>query len=468
LNPTSLIQKVQDTLVGESLVSPGQCVLVAVSGGPDSTALLHILHSLRETLGLRLHVAHFNHRLRGEASRGDEIFVAGLAEGLGLPLLVGSAENRPAGADRGVSPEAALREVRYRFLEEAADRAGADRIATGHTLDDQAETVLMRLLQGAGPGGLGGIRLARGRVIRPLLGCRRRELAAYLDGIGVSARDDATNRDPAYLRNRVRLHLLPLLEREFNPQVVEALCRTASVEQAVDAFLSREAHRALGTLSRGSPGKIRLATGPLSQYDRGLEWYVLRAAIGFLRGRLTGVSFAHVQALADLVRLPDTPHRRVSLPGSLTAYREGGDLVLERASDEPSGLAVEIAVPGTTAVPEFGLEVCARLEAQGGPEPEPRGASDEAWFDWDALEPPLEVRGWRPGDRFQPSGMRGSKKVQDFFVDEKIPRPERKRTAFLGDRRAIHWIIGHRTSEPSRVRPWTERVLKVRVVRPGP
>jgi tRNA(Ile)-lysidine synthase len=428
-------------------------------------ALLHVLHALGSELHFDLRVAHFDHEIRGAESREDARFVAELAESLDLSLVSGSAGEQWTDRRRDVSLEEAARRLRYEFLEETARDSSANRIATGHTMDDQAETVLMRIIQGTGPGGLSAIRPVRdSRVIRPLIRCRSEEIAAYLRELGATARADSTNQDPSYLRNRVRMRLLPLLKEEFNPNIEETLARLSSVEREVDGFLQRTALDALDRVASRSPGKIRLALERFGGYHVGLRLYMLRMAIGEVLGRLEDISFEHIRALTRLASGDETPFKHVTLPGSLIAYRERGALVLTTESlDEEMGRE-ELAVPGTTRIPRVGLEIRASLI--GPSEVEwTRGASpDVAHFDWDVLEPPLQVRGWQPGDRFRPAGMRGRKKIQDFFVDEKIPRSARSRTPLLVDRQAIHWVIGYRTSEPSRVSDRTKTVLQLEAV----
>jgi tRNA(Ile)-lysidine synthase len=440
------------------MIDSGNLVLVAVSGGPDSVALMHALHTLAGDLRFRLLVAHFNHELRGSESRLDEEFVVEMANSLALPVEVGSAGDRLRQRPREVSLEEAARRLRYEFLEAAARRLGAQKVATAHTMDDQAETVLMRIVQGTGPGGLAGIRPVReGFIIRPLLQCRSREVADFLREIRVAARIDASNRDPAFLRNRIRHDLLPILEKDFNPKIVEALTRISSVEREVDRYLRVRAENALEECAEWSAGKMRLALDRFGDYDIALQSYILRAAIGEMLGELTDISFKHLQLLLDLTRREDTPFKQVSLPGSLVAYRDRGGLVLTR--DEPHGEARSetISVPGVTSL---------RTSFPAGPAPGRLGTvnSGEALFDWDTVRPPLQVRCWRPGDRFRPAGMRGSKKIQDFFVDEKVPRWIRHRTPLLVDRGAVHWIIGYRTSELSKVRDCTTRVLRVEAI----
>ncbi|MCK4547852.1 MAG: tRNA lysidine(34) synthetase TilS [Candidatus Eisenbacteria sp.] len=462
---TQLIQEVRRTIQEYRMIDSGDGVVVAVSGGHDSVALLHVLHALKPDLGCELHVAHLNHELRGTESREDADFVADLAGSLALPFTVHCAGRQLRDRPKGVSLEEAARKIRYDFLGEVARNVGARRIATGHTMDDQAETVLMRMIQGTGPGGLAGIRPVReGRVIRPLIRCRSGEIASYLVKAGLTPRDDSSNQDTTLLRNRVRHRLLPLLKGEFNPGIVPALARIAAVEQEVNSSLRAAAESALREISSGSPGKIRLAIDGFRGYDVALQLYILRAAIEGVLGRLTDVSYEHIQALLRLARRGETPFKRIMLPGSLVAYREHDDLVVAREGTRENPLARVIAIPGTTLLPAFDLEIRASLHPFSDLDSSTAARGDEAHFDWETLHPPLQVRGWKPGDRFRPSGMRGTKKIQDFFVDTKIPRSVRNRIPLLIDGEELHWVIGYRTSESSRVTDQTREILRLQII----
>jgi tRNA(Ile)-lysidine synthase len=447
------------------MIAPGHLVLVAVSGGADSTTLLHALNALREDLQCELHVAHLNHQLRGAESDNDAQFVKDMAGSLGIPFTCRTLGEDWAARVKGMSLEEAARDLRYEILEEVAREAGAHRIATGHTADDQAETVLMRILRGAGPGGLGGIRPVRdGRIIRPLLFCRASEMRDYAEAASLSPRIDSSNQDPRFLRNRIRHRLVPILEQEFNPGIVRALGRISAVERDVDRYLREAAKNALETMAESSTGKIGLALDRFRDYDRILQAYILRAAIEEIRGHLADISLAHIRAVLRLAQEQETPFRQVALPDSLVAYLERDLLVLDRAGETGRPEEQEVAVPGTTRAPDFGLKLQTLFLSSAGPT-SPVGTSENvAHLDWEALRPPLRVRGWRDGDRFRPLGMDGRKKLQDFFVDEKIPRSLRKRMPLLVDQETIHWVIGYRTSEESKISDETKRILQVKAV----
>jgi tRNA(Ile)-lysidine synthase len=364
-------------------------ILVGVSGGADSLALLDAL----VRLGWRPHVCHLNHRWRGAASEADAAFVRQLARQRGLPVTIATLRRR----NPAVPPtEAAGREARLAFFERVARKTGISTLVLAHTADDQAETVLMRLIRGAGPTGLAGIaaerRLGKLRVVRPLLEVTRAEVLQYLAAHGLKWREDATNRDRRYLRNRIRQELLPLLERDYNPGIRDVLRRTAEIFRAEAAAEPaagerREIRRQLGALRFRQVEEIRKRwAGP---------WPVN------LRG---------VTRLPQLgIRLTTDSPLRCNI-----CYTKIGD----------SGAVLDAVAVGRRPF----------------------------------------VRTWREGDRFQPLGMKGAKKLQDFFVDEKVPRQNRGRVPLVcaTDGR-IAWVVGYRIAEPFKVTPQTKRVLRMRL-----
>ena len=317
-----LAARIRETIQAHAMLAGGERLVVAVSGGPDSTALLSVLQALREELRLDLHVAHLNHGLRPGAA-GDAAAVARMAEAMGYPYH-GATEDVTAAATRERrSLEDAGREARYRFLAGVAQEIEAQVIATGHTRDDQAETVLMRLLRGSGPRGLAGIPPVRRhdglRVIRPLIDTSRDEIAAYLARQRLDARDDASNRDPAILRNRVRLVLLPILEG-YNPDVRRALARLAEVTRddadALDALSAPQVNAVL----RGTPGSVHIAVEAFGRLPVALQRRALREAIRRVRGNGVQIAFVHIEE-ARVGVLGARPGAAWQAPGGVRIFR---------------------------------------------------------------------------------------------------------------------------------------------------
>lgn len=444
---------------------PGERVLVAVSGGPDSLALLDVLYRLRGTLGIELSVAHLNHLLRGREAAADAAYVARLAERYGLPLILEECNVRDAWRERGGSLQAVAREMRYRFFERAAEETGAARVALGHQADDQAETIVFNFLRGTGIAGLAGIPPVRDRYVRPLLAERRRTIEAYCRERGLVPRTDASNVKPVYTRNRLRLELIPHLEREYNPNLVPTLLRMAEVLREEDALLDAEASRALAAVMRASDdeGGVALERRPLLELPPALQRRVVRGAWEALPGGAE-LPFDHVQRVLDLARRP-RGGGRVELPGGARLTREGDRLVLRRGDGEvPVPFSYPLAMPGETAVPEAGMVIIATMTEAADSLPDPRLLAPRGTvLDLDRLVLPLTVRSRRPGDVFRPSGG-GTVKLKKFLIDAKVPRGARDAIPLIVDAEGcIAWVAGLRTAEFCRLTPRTRYALILEV-----
>ena len=427
------------------LLPPGSRCLVALSGGGDSVALLHLLVRLRRALGLEVCAAHLDHGLRPEAA-DDRRFARRLCRDLGVPFLGARADVRALARRRGLSVEAAGRVLRYGFLREARRRLGADRVLTAHTADDQAETVLLRLVAGTGLRGLGGIRpRRRDGVVRPLLPFSREDLRTWLAARGLPWREDATNQVPEAPRTRVRLLLLPLL-REWNPRVVQALGRVAAAAREDEGCLARQARLHLPD----PPDRLEL--GALEALPRPVRRRLLREAA---ERRGARPERAHLLRLDRL-----EAGGALDLPGGVRARRTRTHLVLERPAlpEPPPEPARFPAEPGEVELPGWGL----RLVLREAPAPHPPEA-DRVWLDRRLLDGPLEVRGRRPGDRFRPAGGAGTAKLKKFLRERGVPLAERDRVPLLclGDR--VVWVLGHRADEGFLARDPGPGVLEVEV-----
>jgi tRNA(Ile)-lysidine synthase len=445
---------VQHAITTHRLLQPGEGVVVAVSGGADSIVLLHCLLRLCEPWSLKLCVAHFDHHLR-EDSRQDALFVERVATSWGLPVTIGSWA-REARHDRSLQSEA--RRARYRFLEEVASRVGASKIALGHHRDDQAETVLLHLLRGSGLRGLRGM-LPRsdGQLIRPLLGVGREEIEAYVKAHQLSFVEDPSNRDIRYRRNRIRWRLLPLLKREYNPSVARGLARMAALVAEDEAYLDELARESLKGLGGIEGDQIRLRLSALQALAPAIRRRILERAI---RSVTPGayLTAAHLEAV-DRLTAPGGPGA-ASLPRNTRAWRSHGFLYVgtRRPHWRSPPVREELPVPGEVFIPGWGVRVEAAI--QNVSRTDLRAAGPErAYVDWKQVLPPLEVRSWRAGDRFRPLGLKGSKKLQDFFVDARVPRERRERVPIVTDQKGILWVSGLRIDERGRVGVATEQVL---------
>ncbi len=454
------LQQLHRFISQHAMIETGETVLVAVSGGADSLALLYGLHALRAKLECHLHVAHLNHNLRPDAD-ADAEFVRQHAARLDVPFSLAQVE-------LPVLSEAAGRAARYQFYEEVAARSGATKVALGHHRDDIAETVLMHLLRGSGTTGLKGILPVREeRFIRPLAGFTRQEIEAFLASMNIEPRHDATNTDTRYLRNRIRHELLPLLERDYNPNVKIGLNRTAEVLGAESEYLdamAREAFEKCRVRQHEDEDSMRLDRALFRRYPLALQRRMLRYCVFEMQGHITDFYFQHCQAILDVIQ-GDAPNAVLALPNGLQFRRAYQCLIFERERVETGNFAYPLAVPGNTSVRALNAEIASRVvgvDADDVP-PLPDGKLAAA-FDWDTIRLPLTVRNRRPGDRFQPYGMQGTKKLKDFFIDAKVPRFERDRVPLLVSGDELVWVIGYTTSEQTQLHAHTRRYLLVRFV----
>jgi tRNA(Ile)-lysidine synthase len=450
------IDTVRDYIRERGLITAGARVLAAVSGGSDSTALMVILSRLSRETPFELAVAHFDHEIRPEAAR-ERRLVERHAARLGLPLFLGSG-NVPAEARRtrkGIEETARI--LRYRFLEGTALAWRADAVAIGHTSDDQVETILHHLIRGAGWRGLRGIPPRRGLFVRPLLACSREELKAFLRRGGIRYAVDRSNLDDARFRNRLRNRLLPLLKRDYNPSIAEALLRLS--ENLAEGWETLE--RPLRKLipPAGSRGEAVIPLGRLEALTDFQLYLLVDLLLRERFGVLQDVDRTHFDAAKRLIRAGRSG-RRVHFPHGVAARREHSNLVLSRAGEprEAPGEA-RIAGEGTYALPWWNLSVS--VEHVRSRKIDPRSSGTEACFAGVVF--PIRVRAKRPGDRIVPFGMRGRKKLSDLFIDRKVPLSRRDGIPVFEDRRGIFWVPGVAADERTRIAPGTKRAVRLKL-----
>ncbi|PYN28070.1 MAG: tRNA lysidine(34) synthetase TilS [Candidatus Rokuibacteriota bacterium] len=443
--------QMERTIRRHAMLAGGETVLVAVSGGVDSVALLHLLLELAPEWRLRLHVLHVDHQLRPE-SPGDADFVRTLGARLGVPVDVATVT-----VDSRGSLEAAARAARYAALETSAARVGAHRVALGHTADDQAETVLMRLLEGAGVRGLAGIPPVRGSIIRPLIELPRTALEAELRRVALPWVEDPTNRDPKFLRNRIRHELMPLLAASYNTEIARALTRLSALARETVTALDRSAGIELDRLSVLGEGAVTLPLGPLRALPRQVAAEVLRQAAERLGSRAPLRAWSH-RGLRRALTVP--PPRRPFRLGGVTIEVSGA---LARLALAPLPALAErpVSVPGRTELPEIGQALETRFvgaEAYTIPREPGRVA-----FDAEELAGPLVVRAPRRGERFIPFGG-AERRLKTLLIDAKVPRWDRCRVPVVAAGGAIIWVGHLRRGAAARVTARTRRVLELALV----
>jgi len=459
--PDALVGRVLATISRYSMFAEGQRVGVAVSGGADSVALLHLLSELAPRFGMSLHVFHLNHCLRGEQSDADEHYVRGMAEALGVPVLAEKADV----AARGGNLEQAARDARREFFHSAMGRLGLDRVALGHTMNDQAETVLLRLLRGSGTAGLAGILpvTAEG-FVRPLLEVERCELEEWLASRGVGWRQDHTNLDPRFARNRLRLHFLPRLVRDFNPNLVETLARTADIAREEEEYWKRET--ATSGLLEQLPKVVRIDLNRFRQAHPALQRRLLREAIGHCKGDLRRIGFYHILKIMDLAA-GSRGYGRLRQPG-LDIRRSFHWLRISTPQTGHAPYSVATAVPGSVRVPALGIRLHFQVvdsqchdEVPAIKPPESGYNKAGSDLDWDLISGPLVVGSWNPGDAYQPVGDSSPRSVKDLFQQARVPSWDRLQWPMirLGD--SILWVRQFGPAAGFAAQPGSKRVLRI-------
>lgn len=452
-----VVQGVLDYIRRQGLLRAGDRVGVAVSGGADSVALVRLMLELRPELGIVLSVVHFNHKLRGVEAEADERFVAQLAQRYKLELHASGGDVAAHARSQHLSTEAAARQLRYRYFRRLFEDQKLNRIATGHTLDDQAETVLLRIVRGAGTRGLAGIypqlqvKGSQFSVVRPLLQTRRRLLETYLAKIGQDWREDSSNRDLRHARNRVRHGILPRLERSLNPSVRETLAETADIARSEEEYWQNEVDRVLSKVWQAEERTLELTA--LAALPLALRRRVVRAAAESLGLRL---EFRHVEEVLELVG----GSRSATLPqGWVISLGTGG---LQFACPSPaaanSDFEYRLSVPGAVEVPEAGTRFEAALVSGSAAS----GYNPDHMLDPALLQKELTVRNWRAGDRYWPAHSKAPKKIKELLQERKLTGLERKLWPVGVSGQEIVWVRGFPT--PARLRPpdGAQRALVIR------
>lgn len=472
--------RVRRTIDTHRMIAAGDSILVAVSGGPDSMAMLDLLVGLTDGLKIRLGIAHIDHDLRGDEGRADAEFVKSNAARYRLPFFLERIDAGDCRKRHGTSIEEAARQSRYRLLQAIARRHDYDRIAVGHNANDNAESVLLFLLRGSGPGGLGGIRpKVADRIIRPMIRLRRSQIEQYLSHRELCFVSDRTNLDLRFVRNRIRHRLLPVIQNEFNPAIVEGLNRLAHIVRDEETWLqSLTKGRLEALIESRSAGRIDLAVSGLREMPPALQRRVLRVAVAEVKGNLRRIGYTHVESIRSLCETTDGGGF-VDLPGNLCARRERQMLTVIRG--EPKAAPRDASGVPPTPRFEYRIDSPQLLPCTLNIEPISRGirfflvdpagvadgrnaGQDAAFFDMNKLVFPLVLRGVRAGDRFSPAGVHGSQKVKKFFIDHKVPRAERTMCPVLVSAGTIVWLVGHRIDDAFAATADSRSVLKVELL----
>ncbi|MCX5820942.1 MAG: tRNA lysidine(34) synthetase TilS [Deltaproteobacteria bacterium] len=474
-----MLNQIRKTIETHSMLEQGDHLVVAVSGGPDSVALLRALALLTDEFRLRLTTAHLNHGLREEEADEEEAFVRRLSDGMGIACICKKTDIRALKEGKRRSLEEIGREERYRFLQETAEKCGAVKIAVGHHRDDQAETVLLHLLRGSGPEGLRGILpVLDGRIIRPLLDVGRADILAFLRREGLTYRSDSSNESPLFLRNRIRNELIPGLAAHCNPRLIEGLCQTAGIIRREDDYLRgvvRQIIRRFG-IDPGSE-EVALPVADFLVLHEAIQGRIIKCLLEGAAPLRNGIGYRHIEAVLVLARRSVGRFISLDLPFGIRVERKGGILRIRKEGERrarkndgkkknPLRFEYRVDIPATIHLSEIDRTI--RLEWIEKPQiREMKDRPETAFMDYECMTLPLILRNMRPGDRVAPLGTGGTKKLKDYFIDRKIAATCRGEIPLLVDAGSIIWIAGERISERVRVTEKTRKVLKAEIVVSG-
>jgi tRNA(Ile)-lysidine synthase len=455
------VRKVKGTISRYQMLDSGDLCIVGVSGGPDSVCLLHILHELREALEIGLVVAHYDHGLREKEDEAETQFVRRLASAMGLSFETEKASLLPL--EGTSSMEERARNARYAFFEKLKRKLSAKKIALGHNLNDQAETVLMRLLRGSGPSGLAGIPPTRDNtIIRPLIEMKRDEIESYLKARDLSYVIDSSNLQTDYLRNKIRLELLPQL-LEYQPKLIEHLGQLAHILRGENKFLEDHAERWVAReADQKRDGDIVIPVGSFIELSEPVRNRVTRHLLKRIGKNLRRIDRGHIESVTMLAK-GTNPQGILNLPNVITVKKIYDQLAFTAGDKEkPEEFHYHLDGVGTYFLEEIGRSITLE-EMELVPDLHVDSDPKNAYLDADDLEYPLIVRNFRPGDRFVPFGMAGHKKIKDFFIDLKIPSEMRATIPILVSHDTPVWICGLRIDDRFKLTSETKRVLKATI-----
>jgi tRNA(Ile)-lysidine synthase len=476
-NVSNFLRTVEKTIVAYGMLKPKDSVVVGVSGGPDSVALLHVLFLIAPRYSLKLGVAHLNHCLRGNDSDKDARFVDALAKTYDVPCYIQKKDVPTYQMENKLSREEAARHVRYTFLNKIADTMQYNKIAVGHHSDDNAELVLMNFLRGSGTQGLSGISPVRNpKIIRPLIKLNRSEIIYFLSQNKLEYVSDASNTDTRYLRNRVRHELIPLLKKEYNPKISETLNRLSSILRAEKEWIGEVVHSFYEkAILEVGENYIVLSVSMLNQYHPALQRRIIRMTIEKLKGNLKRIQFVNVNSAVNLIE-GRSAYGKVDLPNRIEIQRDRDELyvIKEKRMLRDVGekyrhsdmftFEYQIETLESVFIKEIGATIRFSEMSVDKMFDYRYAGQHIGFFDKNTLGFPMVIRNFRPGDVFRPLGAGGTQKLKKFFIDKKVPRSKRIKCPILLSRGKIIWVAGYRIDESVKVVPSTRNILKAELL----
>jgi tRNA(Ile)-lysidine synthase len=457
--------KVLNIVKEYDLIEDGENILIGLSGGPDSMALLYVLLDIKEEIDFNIYVAHVNHGIRGKDALADEKFVESLAKKLSLPYYSKTVNMDEYAKECGLSSEEAGRKLRYDFFREILSKIGGGKIAVAHNKNDQAETLLMRFFRGTGIDGLKGMEYINGDIIRPILSIERKEIEEYLLEKNIDSRLDKTNLETIYNRNKIRLELIPYIEENYNPNIINTLWRTSKIASVDSDFLEKYTKKTYDELVKKKRKHSIILDGVLFLKEhRSIQQRIIRNCILDINDNLQGFTEKHISQVLRLF-LERRTGKTIDLIDNIIAKTSYGDFIIEKKNeDNKKKFLYNMDVEGITYVDEFDYKFKTRLLPIDKVDINKKDRFIKL-FDYDKIKGSLYIRNRKDGDRFVPYGMMGSKKIKDYFIDEKIPKEKRDEIPLVTDEENILWVVGYRTSDLYKVTVDTKNVLWIKFMK---
>ena len=462
----NLIAKIKKIIKKYQLLNDGDKILVGVSGGADSIALIHILKMIAPVYNLELQIAHLDHQLRGMEAKDDAQFVKDFAQQLNIPVTIRSRDVKKYQAEDGLSLEDAARQVRYQFFFSLLDELNYDKLAVGHHANDQAETILMKFLRGAGLKGLGGINPKKEKIIRPLIKVKKEELKRYCRDNNLEWRVDKTNQAEICLRNRLRLNLLPQLVEEYNPNLVNNLNQMAEIFREEDEFLRAKTTEVLTEIIINSyDNKLIIAQDDFLNLHLALQRRLIRQIYRELTSSYDNLYFDNIKEVLELIKTQKTGLEK-RMPENVLVKLSYGKIIfmLTTAQEKIDFFSYYLQAGESIKVPKLNMKVETKISSQEYPSQEELSKDNKAFFDLDKVGTQFKIRQRKEGDSFQPLGMSGTKKVKDFFIDQKIAQDKRERVpVFVTTTDDIFWLGRLRIDEKYKITEETDRILIIEI-----
>lgn len=469
-----MIYKVKDFIKENNIIEDNDKILVALSGGPDSVCLLHMLHSLKNELKISIGAAHINHMLRGEEALKDEFYVEKLCEELNIPVYIARIDIDKISKNLNISHEMAGRDERYKFFESISDKYGYDKIAIAHNANDQAETVIMRMMRGTGLEGLGGIKAKRGeKIIRPILSLYREEVESYCNEKELTPRIDKTNLENIYSRNKVRLDILPYMKENFNEDIIETLNRMASILQKDDEYINKQCNKYFEEYCKDEFESLSINKN-LFKLDNALVTRVIKKSFIYYSKKYVNFEMKHIYDVIDLAN--KGTNKKIDLPNNIVAenvygnihlkYKEANTKKKEGDKNIENNIFIDKEKLGNNTFDFMKYNV--NVELINNKNNIQFSNNDLIkYFDYDNIIEGIIIRTRKDGDKIKPLGMNGNKKLKDIFINSKVPIKDRDNVPIVCFGEKIAWIVGYKVSENSKITGDTQKIIKIKFTRKG-